>query len=68
MAGRRIVSQKSFSNKLFSKQDTGMKVADKNYCLRIADETKADEEGFKDKMKERIKLIKTQCLKTTLSK
>ena len=68
MAGRRIVSQKSFSNKLFSKQDTGMKVADKNYCLRIADETKADEEGFKDKMKERIKLIKTQGYEGELAK
>jgi len=50
------------------KQDTGMKVADKNYCLRIGDETKADEEGFKDKMKERIKLIKTQGYEGELAK
>ena len=45
-----------------------MKVADKNYCLRIADETKADEESFKDKMKERIKLIKTQGYEGELAK
>jgi hypothetical protein len=45
-----------------------MKVADKNYCLRIADATKADEEGFKDKVKERIKLIKTQSYEVELAK